>query len=109
MAVDIKKCGQEEVKVIEGAHQKITSIGKELIEEHCLGEFLGVAKLSRNFNVLFSESLTKLIDAGGKSDYFEAGIGPLLKEIDVYYIDVSDLPCLEIDFMEDLNEARSLF
>ena len=33
----------------------------------------------------------------------------LLKEIDVYYIDVSDLPCLEIDFIEDLNEARSLF
>ncbi len=109
LAVDIKKCGREEVKVIEGAHRKITSIGKELIEEHCLGEFLGVAKLSRNFNVLFSESLTKLIDAGGKSDYFEAGIGPLLKEIDVYYIDVSDLPCLEIDFIEDLNEARSLF
>ena len=55
--------------------------------------------------MLFSNSLTKLIDAGGKSDYFEAGIEPLLKEVDVYYSDVSDLPCLEIDFIEDLNEA----
>ena len=109
LAVDIKKCGREEVKVIEGANQKIKAIGKELIEEHCLGEFLGVAKLSKDFNVLFSNSLTKLIDAGGKSDYFEAGIEPLLKEVDVYYSDVSDLPCLEIDFIEDLNEARSLF
>ena len=109
LAVDIKKCGREEVKVIEGANQKIIAIGKELIEEHCLGEFLGVAKLSKDFNVLFSNSLTKLIDAGGKSDYFEAGIEPLLKEVDVYYSDVSDLPCLEIDFTEDLNEARSLF
>jgi len=109
LAVDIKKCGREEVKVIEGANQKIKAIGKELIEEHCLGEFLGVAKLSKDFNVLFSNSLTKLIDAGGKSDYFEAGIEPLLKEVDVYYSDVSDLPCLEIDFIEDLNEAKSLF
>ena len=109
LAVDIKKCGREEVKVIEGANQKIKAIGKELIEEHCLGEFLGVAKLSKDFNVLFSNSLTKLIDAGGKSDYFEAGIEPLLKEVDVHYCDVSDLPCLEIDFIEDLNEARSLF
>ena len=109
LAVDIKKCGREEVKVIEGANQKIKAIGKELIEEHCLGEFLGVAKLSKDFNVLFSNSLTKLIDAGGKSDYFEAGIEPLLKEVDVHYSDVSDLPCLEIDFIEDLNEARSLF
>ena len=109
LAVDIKKCGREEVKVIEGANQKIKAIGKELIEEHCLGEFLGVAKFSKDFNVLFSNSITKLIDAGGKSDYFEAGIEPLLKEIDVHYSDVSDLPCLEIDFIEDLNEARSLF
>ena len=59
--------------------------------------------------MLFSNSITKLIDEGGKSEYFEAGIEPLLKEVDVYYSDVSDLPCLEIDFIEDLNEARSLF
>ncbi len=109
LAVDIKKCGREEVKVVEGANHKIKAIGKELIEEHCLGEFLGVAKFSKKFNELFSESLTKLIDAGGKSDYFEAGIEPLLQKVDVFYSDVSDLPCLEIDFLEDLNEARGLF
>ena len=109
LAVDIKKCGREEVKVIEGGDNKINAIGKELIEEQCLGEFLGVAKLSKEFNYLFSKSLTRLIDAGGKSDYFEAGMHPLLNKTDVYYCDVSDLPCLEIDFLEDLNEARSLF
>ena len=58
---------------------------------------------------LFSESLSKLINAGGKSDYFEAGIESLLSKTDVFYSDVSDLPCLEIDFIEDLNEARKLF
>ncbi|MBE76869.1 MAG: hypothetical protein CMG41_03925 [Candidatus Marinimicrobia bacterium] len=109
LAVDIKKCGREEVKVIEGGGNKINAIGKELIEEQCLGEFLGVAKLSKNFNHLFSESLIRLIEAGGKSDYFETGMHPLLNKTDVYYCDVSDLPCLEIDFLEDLNEARSLF
>ena len=109
LAVDIKKCGREEVKVIEGGGNKINAIGKELIEEQCLGEFLGVAKFSKEFNHLFSESLIKLIEAGGKSDYFEAGIHPLLNKTEVYYCDVSDLPCLEIDFLEDLNEARSLF
>ena len=109
LAVDIKKCGREEVKVIEGGNNKVNAIGKELIEEQCLGEFLGVAKLSSEFNHLFSESLIRLIDAGGKSDYFEAAIHPLLNKTDVYYCDVSDLPCLEIDFLEDLNEARSLF
>ena len=109
LAVDIKKCGREEVKVIEGSNFKIRAIGKELIEEQCLGEFLGVAKFSLAFNHLFSESLSKLINAGGKSDYFEAGIESLLSKTDVFYSDVSDLPCLEIDFLEDLNEARKLF
>ena len=61
LAVDIKKCGREEVKVVEGANHKIKAIGKELIEEHCLGEFLGVAKFSKKFNELFSESLTILL------------------------------------------------
>ena len=109
LAVDIKKCGREEVKVIEGNNNRITAIGKELIEENCLGEFLGVAKLSKEFNQEFADSLTRLINAGGESDYFEAGMHPLLEKTDVYYCDVSDLPCLEIDFIEDLNEARSLF
>ena len=109
LAVDIKKCGREEVKVIEGGGNKINAIGKELIEEQCLGEFLGVAKFSKEFNHLFSDSLIKLIEAGGKSDYFEAGMHPLLNKTDVYYSDVSDLPCLEIDFLEDLVGARSLF
>ena len=109
LAVDIKKCGREEVKVIEGTNNRITAIGKELIEENCLGEFLGVAKLSKEFNKLFSDSLRRLIDAGGKSDYFEAAMHSLLSTTKVYYSDVSDLPCLEIDFLEDLNEARNLY
>ena len=109
LAVDIKTCGREEVKVIESKNQRIVGIGKELIEENCLGEFIGVAKLSKEFNLRFSESLENLIDAGGRSDYFEAGMHPLLSEINVYYTDVSDLPCLEIDFIEDLEEARKLY
>ena len=68
-----------------------------------------IGKLSKEFNQKFADSLTRLIDSGGKSDYFEAGMHPLLEKTDVYYCDVSDLPCLEIDFIEDLNEARSLF
>ena len=68
-----------------------------------------IPKLSKEFNQLFTDSLARLVEAGGKSDYFEAGMHPLLNKTDVYYSDVSDLPCLEIDFLEDLVEARSLF
>jgi len=109
LAVDAKVCGREEVKVIDGGNNKIVAIGKELIESQCLGEFIGVAKLSKEFTGLFSESLEQLIDAGGMNDYFEAGIQNLLTKTDVHFEDVSEYPCLEIDFLEDLEDARKLF
>ena len=109
LAVDIKECGREEVKVIDGGDNKISAIGKELIESHCLGEFIGVAKLSKDFTRLFSDSLKKLIDAGGMNDYFEAAIQPILDKIDVNYLDVSSYSCMEIDFIEDLDQARGIF
>ncbi|MFL2983482.1 MAG: NTP transferase domain-containing protein [Candidatus Neomarinimicrobiota bacterium] len=109
LAVDVKSCGAEEVKVIDGKDNSIVSIGKDLIEEHCLGEFIGVAKFSREFMGLFVESLGNLISAGGENDYFEAAIQPLLDKLKVNYIDVTEYPCLEIDFIEDLTSARKLF
>ncbi len=109
LAVEIKTCGKEEVKVIDGGQNKIVAIGKDLIEEQCLGEFIGVAKLSTDFIDFFTKSIRALIEAGGKNDYFEAGIQPLLEKTDVHYIDISEYPCLEIDFIEDLESARELF
>ncbi len=107
-AVEIKPCGREEVKVIEGENQQIVAIGKDLIEENCLGEFIGVAKLSKSFSTLFFKSLGTLIEAGGKSDYFEAAMHPILSDEKSYYEDISDLPCIEIDFVEDLDKAKEL-
>ena len=79
-----------------------------MIEENSLGEFIGVAKLSGAFNSQFADSLSQLIEAGGKADYFEAAIHPLLANIELHYVDVSDLPCIEIDFVEDLDKAAEL-
>ena len=66
-----KDCGREEVKVVDGGDNKISAIGKDLIESQCLGEFIGVAKLSKDFNNYFASSLRKLIDAGGMNDYLK--------------------------------------
>ena len=85
------------------------AIGKDLIEDQCLGEFIGVARFSSVFVDHFVRALGTLIEAGGKNDYFEAGIEPLLGNLQVHYVDVSEYPCLEIDFIEDLESARKLF
>ena len=43
------------------------------------------------------------------NDYFEAAIQPILGKIDVNYLDVSSYSCMEIDFIEDLDQARGIF
>ena len=108
LAVDIKQCGDEEVKVTVSKNKRITSIGKEVLIKKSLGEFIGVAKLSTHFNNSFTSSLSRLIDAEGRTNYFEAAIEPLLDMHELYYEDVSLLPCIEIDFMEDLKKANEL-
>ena len=108
LAVDIKQCGDEEVKVTVSKNKRITSIGKEVLIKKSLGEFIGVAKLSTHFNNSFTSSLSRLKDAEGRTNYFEAAIEPLLDRHELYYEDVSLLPCIEIDFMEDLKKANEL-
>ena len=108
LAVDIKECGDEEVKVIVDNNKNIVFLGKELDVESTLGEFIGVAKLSIPFCKSFSLSLSKLIENGGKSDYFESAIAPLLNTHNVHFEDISHLPCIEIDFNEDLQKANQL-
>ena len=108
LAVDIKECGDEEVKVIVDNNKRIVSIGKELDIENSLGEFIGVAKLSIPFCNSFSLSLSKLIDEGGKSEYFESAMAPLLHKNNVHFEDITHLPCIEIDFNEDLQKANLL-
>ena len=108
LAVDSKSCAEEEVKVIEGDRRRIVAIGKRLAPENCLGEFIGVAKFSAEFTGKLTASLDRLIAAGGKEDYFEAAIDPLLADGDLHYEDVSDLPCIEIDFLEDYEKSQTL-
>ena len=46
LGVEVKKCGEEEVKVIVDETRRILRIGKKLSPDECLGEFVGIAKFS---------------------------------------------------------------
>ena len=49
LAVEAKQCGKEEVKVIEGADERIVAIGKELIERKFTGRIHRCGKTVRGF------------------------------------------------------------
>lgn len=108
LAVEAKPCGDEEVKVIVGDEERVEAIGKHLAPAQSRGEFIGVAKISADFTERLSHSLSDLVEAGGRNEYFEAAIDPLLAGHAVHSCDVTDLPCIEIDFPEDYERACEL-
>ncbi len=107
LAVEVKACGDEEVKVIaEGS--RIVDIGKGIPAEAALGEFIGIARFSAGFSTPFFQELDNIVAAGMNSAYFEYALKRLAGRQELHLVDVSDQPCIEIDFPEDLERAEEL-
>jgi len=106
LAVVRKPLSSEEVKVaVDGA--RITNIGKGLPVALSYGEFIGVAKFSHTISQSFTASLQDMISTQrGKNAYFEDALHHITQEHFLSCVDVTDLPCIEIDFPGDLVEAR---
>ncbi len=107
LAVEAKPCGEEEVKVICDADGRVHEIGKELDPSKCLGEFIGVARFNAPFTAYFYEALDDLRHEGLRNAYFEAALARMTEKHPMHAVDVSDLPCIEIDFPEDYETARA--
>jgi choline kinase len=109
LAIDMKrKIGEEEVKV-KIAESLVKDIGKEIEPLIANGEFVGVAKFSKEINVVFKKRLDEVVKEGKLNAFFELSVQRMLNDCDVYAVDVSDLPCIEIDTYNDLEEARNIF
>ena len=107
LAVEVKACGDEEVKVaVKGS--RIVDIGKGIPAEAALGEFIGIARFSAGFCAPFFRELGDIVAAGMNSAYFEYALKRLAGRQELHLVDVSDQPCIEIDFPEDLERAEEL-
>lgn len=106
LAVEAKRCGEEEVKVIVDEDRRIHGIAKTLEPEKCLGEFIGVARFCAPMNAGFYKALDQLKAEGERNAYFEAALDRIAGEFPLHAVDVTDLPCIEIDFVSDYEAAR---
>lgn len=107
LAVEFKKCGEEEVKVTL-ADGKLQRIGKEVCLEKSVGEFIGVAKFSGEFLEDFKKSLEQCSKENPEY-YFEEAIDRAIVQNGNFGIsieNISDYPVIEIDFPEDLEKAK---
>lgn len=107
IAVERKQVNEEEVKV-RLVSNLVRAIGKDIELSKAHGEFIGIGKFSKRFNQLFINKLNEVVKEGKVNEFFEVALDRALKSFDVYAVDVSDLPCIEVDTYEDFNIAKKL-
>lgn len=108
LAVEYKRCGDEEVKVkLNG--RRIIAISKKIPPEDAQGEFLGVAVFRRNVHSVFFERLRYEVEnLRIVKDYFERALDKIAESVELLSVDVTGEPVIEIDFPEDLERAKIL-
>ena len=109
LLVETKKCGEEEVKVILNEKNYITEIGKKLEISSCAGEFIGVGKFKQEVFHSFKKHLIQGVEDGQENNFFEYAVNFVAKECLLEAVPTDDVPCIEIDFPEDLEKAIQLF
>ena len=102
IAVNTSRVADEEVKYTVDGRGYINQISKSV--KNGLGEAVGVNKIAASDQQFLLHGLLQC----GDNDYFEAGVERALSQISFAPVDISDLSCLEIDFQQDLANARRL-
>lgn len=106
-----KACGEEEMKVVLNEKEELVAITKEVAPEKAQGEFLGIAKFTRNTVPYFKRVAENLFKQGDLNHYMEAVVQMAIKEdkIKIAVMDIADNKFVEVDFEEDYLRAKSLF
>ena len=107
LAIRLGPCGQEDVKVTLDKG-RVIRIGKELDPANTTSECLGVAQFGIDLIANFVQTLTMQVEREERTgEYFEFAVDRLCAGGQVFAVDVSDLPCGEVDFPADLVIARN--
>lgn len=105
LAIDLKPCGAEEVKVITDDTGRVRAIGKDLDPSACLGEFIGVARYGARAARAFAGALAEDVAAGHERAYFERSLARIAAEVTLAALELRGEPMIEIDFPEDYQRA----
>ena len=104
ICVDNKKVGEEEVKYSLNTEGFIKELSKTVSTP--LGEAVGINRIARNTLPQFIQALKECDD----QDYFERGVEILIERGEKFKpLNIGERFCVEVDFPEDLKEAKRYF
>lgn len=107
LLIEKKDCGEEEVKVaIE--NNRIVEIHKQVDLGKSVGEFIGIGKFAYKDLESFKEALELGVNTGHSNNYFEYAVNMISSICELHPVFTDGLPCIEIDFQDDLQRAREV-
>lgn len=108
MPVDFKPCDSEAMKVTTRAGQVI-KVSKEISAAESEGEFIGMAKLSKNVMPAIKKASRKLMRNGCLKSYFEGAIQEVINQggYSVPALPTRNRFWGEVDFQKDYNYVKS--
>lgn len=110
LALNSHKLGEEEIKVITDEDGKVSEISKTCSIDKAIGESIGIEKICADYSeALFSE-LDRMIEGEHLVDiFYERAFERLIPQGHKFsVVDTSDLFSIELDTVEDFNQASQL-
>lgn len=109
-AVDRHPCEEEEMKV-QIKNGEVTLVTKIMPSESADGEFLGVARVSKEILASLIKASNALFEKKEFQSFFELAVQSLIDADDLHVTvaDVSGAAWREVDFSEDYEAAKVLF
>jgi len=103
--------GEEDVKLEVTDKKEIVRIGKEIAAASAYGESIGIARFSRGDTTQLFAALEKRIRTENRiNEFYEASFQEMIDGGSrMYAVDAGSCRSIEIDTVEDLHTAESLF
>lgn len=110
LAVNTHKLGEEEMKVIVDDNNMVTEISKTLDISRALGESVGIEKIKADYSKALYAELEKMIEQEKLVDiFYERAFERLIPQgYSFRAVNTTDLFSIELDTVDDFNQAKQL-
>ncbi len=110
LALNRHECGEEEIKIITDANDRVVELSKTCSIADAIGESVGIERIAADYSSALFRELEQMIEHEGLIDiFYERAFERLIPQGHHFrVVDTTDLFSIELDTVEDFNRAKEL-
>ena len=110
LALNRHECGEEEIKIITDANDRVVELSKTCSIADAIGESVGIERIAADYSSALFRELEQMIEHEGLIDiFYERAFERLIPQGRHFrVVDTTDLFSIELDTVEDFNRAKEL-